>query len=154
MHHSIRMESLERRSNLRERLQISFDKFRARIDRHAMAFGKIVEDGDCVSLIEKQLGANAADVAGAADDENLHRASCGAPPRRVKTNKCGRGLCSPTSASGFLLEHRDHPPDQLIFSARVENFETLLLRAPLDNVDVDMAHAPLPHGDAAGFVKV
>src|SRR5947208_13912475 len=100
MHHSIRMGPFERSSNLRERLQFAFDKFRARIDRRAMAFGKIVEDSDRVSLIEKQLGANAADVAGAADDENLHRASCGAPPRRVKANKCRRGLCAPISTSG------------------------------------------------------
>src|SRR5947207_14879425 len=52
-----------------------------------MPFGKIVEDADRVSFIEEQFGADAADVTCAPDDENFHRASCGALPRRVKANR-------------------------------------------------------------------
>src|SRR2546423_8500263 len=48
-----------------------------------MALGKIIEDGDGVPGIEQQLGADAPDVARAADDENLHRASCRAVARDV-----------------------------------------------------------------------
>jgi len=70
-------------------LQIAFDEFRPRIDRCPMAFAQIVERGDSVPVVEQNLGANAADVARSADDQNLHRASCGALPRRVKANCAG-----------------------------------------------------------------
>jgi hypothetical protein len=40
-----------------------------------------------VAFVEQELGANAADVACAADDKDFHRASCGASPRRVKANR-------------------------------------------------------------------
>ena len=33
---------------------------------------QIIEDGDLVALIEQQFSANAADVSGAADDQNFH----------------------------------------------------------------------------------
>src|SRR4051812_21112536 len=112
-----------------------------------MSFGKIVEHRDRVPFIEKNLRANTADVAGPADDENLHRARWGALPRRVKANNVRQ-----PAGSGLLLEPCDHPPDQAIFSARVEDLEALLFRAPFNNVDVDMPHAPLPHRASACFV--
>ena len=55
--------------------QIAFDKNSARIDRGAMPFGQVIEDRDLVAFVEKQLGADAADVTGAADDKNLHAAT-------------------------------------------------------------------------------
>src|SRR5437762_5074320 len=56
--------------------------------------------------------------------------------------------------SGFLLESRDHPPDEPILSARFEHFEALLFRAPLDDVDIDMAHAPLPHRGTSCLIEI
>src|SRR5436190_23284231 len=111
-----------------------------------MTFGKIIEDRDGVSFIEEQLGANAADVPGAADHENFHRASCRAVARDVKANK--------RSASGLLLEPGDHPPDEAIFFSRIENLEALLFRTPLNHVDIDVAHPPLPHRGPARLVKI
>ena len=52
-------------------------KRRPLIDREAMAFGQVVEDGDLVAFIEQQLDADAADVARPADDEDFH-------PRKVR----------------------------------------------------------------------
>src|SRR5437870_2854276 len=38
-----------------------------------MSFGQVVEDADLMAFINQHLGANTADVAGGADDENFHR---------------------------------------------------------------------------------
>src|SRR4051812_20631789 len=141
MHDGFRLEGSEGGSNLLEVAELALEEFRAGIDRGAMAFGKIVENGNVMPFIEKQLRANAADVAGAADDENLHRGSCRAVARDVKARN---------ENSGFLFEARDHAADELIISARIQHLEALLFRAPLDDVDIDMAHAPLPHRGAAG----
>ena len=70
-----------------------------------MAFGQVVEYADGVAFIEQQFRADAADVAGSADDQNFHRASCGAPARRVKTNRAA-------SASTLVcFEAGDHAPN-------------------------------------------
>jgi hypothetical protein len=39
-----------------------------------MSFSQVIENRDLVSFIEKQLGADAANVTGAADDEDFHAA--------------------------------------------------------------------------------
>src|SRR6266487_6548827 len=52
--------------------QITFNESGARIDRAAMAFGEIIKDDDLMLFIEKQLGANAADITSAPDNENFH----------------------------------------------------------------------------------
>ena len=38
--------------------------------------------------------------------------------------------------------------------ARAEDLETFLFRAPLQNIDVDIAHAPAFHLQPARFVKI
>jgi hypothetical protein len=40
-----------------------------------MSFAQVIENGDLVLLIEQHLRANAADITGAADNENFHRGS-------------------------------------------------------------------------------
>jgi hypothetical protein len=69
-----------------------------------MPFGKIVEDGNVVALVEEEFGANAPDVARSANDENLHRASCGALVRRVKANKSS---VIPSEVEGSRYTSRD-----------------------------------------------
>ena len=72
MHHGIGSDFFEGRGDLLRLLQVAENEARAGIDRFAVPFGEVVEHGDFVSLIEHLLHANAADVAGAAGDENLH----------------------------------------------------------------------------------
>ena len=52
--------------------QVALDERGARIERQAMALGQVVEDGDLMAGVDQLLGANAADVARAARDENMH----------------------------------------------------------------------------------
>jgi hypothetical protein len=52
--------------------QIAFKKFSARINGAAMSLAQIVENGDLMPFIEKQLCANAADITGTANNEDLH----------------------------------------------------------------------------------
>ena len=101
-----------------------------------MAFAQVVEDADGMALIEQQFGADAADVACSADNENFHRGSCGAPARRVKTNRAGSSL------TFVCFDAGDHAPNESVLPAGRQNFETLLLRSPLDNIDIDMSDAP------------
>src|SRR4051812_13205030 len=93
MHDGVGLKLFERGTNGCERIQIAFDKLGASIDRGSMAFGKVIEDGHRVSLIKEQLGAHAADVAGAANDQNLHRESCRAAARDVNYS---RGRITPS----------------------------------------------------------
>src|SRR4029077_12833612 len=53
--------------------QIALDKFCPWINRVAMSLTQVIKNGDVVLLIEQHLRANAADVTGAADNENFHR---------------------------------------------------------------------------------
>lgn len=41
-----------------------------------------------------------------------------------------------------------------MFATRAEDLQALLLRAPVQNVDIDMAHAPLAHLQPCWFVKI
>jgi hypothetical protein len=84
MHDGVRLELCERGLNLIELLEVPFEELSSRIDRGAVAFGQIVENADRVPLIEQQLGADAPNVASSADDQNLHRASCGGATPDVK----------------------------------------------------------------------
>src|SRR5207245_2739236 len=67
------------RSLLRQRfldrlsiLQIAFDKFGAGIDCAAVPFSQVIENRDAVAFIKQLLGANAANIAGASGNEDLH----------------------------------------------------------------------------------
>jgi hypothetical protein len=134
MHDGFRLERSECGLNFIDGAQIALDKFRARIDGTPMSFRKIIEDGNGVAFIEEQFGANAADVSCSADDKNFHRASCGAPVRRVKANRAGRSqlqlgneTAHAASASGPLFKAGNHSPNEAMLFSRPENFEALLL---------------------------
>jgi hypothetical protein len=53
-------------------LKVAEDERHAGIDCLAMPFGKVVEHGHFMALVEHLLHADAADIAGPAGDENLH----------------------------------------------------------------------------------
>src|ERR1700686_1600386 len=123
--------------------QISLDKCGAGIDGATMPFGKVVEGANFVAFVEQEFGANASDVTRSANDENLHRGSCRVRRRAVKTKRVFSSL------TFVRFQRGDHPPDETIFLSRREDLETLLFRSPFQNIDVDVAHAPLPHGAPA-----
>jgi hypothetical protein len=72
MHDRVWARAGKRELNLLAVSQIALDESRARIHSVAMAFAKIIEDGSLMAFIEKQFGANAPDITGAANDENFH----------------------------------------------------------------------------------
>jgi hypothetical protein len=72
MHYGVRPSARKRRLDLFPVSQISLDEFRARVHCASMAFAKIIEDCGFMAFIEKQFGANAPDITGAANDENFH----------------------------------------------------------------------------------
>src|SRR6266487_1358914 len=72
MHDSVGFRLSDRRSYFRRIAQIALKKFGALIDGAAMSFAEIIENGDRMLFVEKQLRANAADVSGAANNENFH----------------------------------------------------------------------------------
>jgi hypothetical protein len=79
MHYCIGARAGKRSLNLRAISQVAPDEIRPGIDRAAMAFNQIIEDCNFVAFIQQKLGANAPDVARAANNENFHApGKCGA----------------------------------------------------------------------------
>jgi hypothetical protein len=74
MHYGIGLRAGKGRLNLFAVRQIALNESRARIHCATMAFSEIIEDSHFVAFIEEQFGANAADITGAANDEDLHPA--------------------------------------------------------------------------------
>jgi len=136
MHDRLRFERREGRLNPIAVRQVPFDKLRPGINRASVSLRQVVEYSDGVALVEQQFGADAADVACSADNENFHRGSCGAPARRVKVNR------APGWLTFVLFDPGDHAPNKPILPAGRQHFETLLLRTPFYNIDVDTADAP------------
>ena len=149
MHDRFRLECREGRLNPVAIGQIAFDKLRPGINCATVSLGQVVEYADGMALVEQQFGADAADVACSADNENFHRGSCGAPARCVKTNRR-----ADRSLTLVCLDPRDHAPDEPILPAGRQDLETLLLRSPFQNIDVDPPDPPRAHGPAAGLVEV
>ena len=54
----------------------------------------------------------------------------------------------------FLLESRHHLLHATMFAARCEHFQTLFLRSPLQDVDIDVADAPAFHFQPARLVQI
>ena len=128
--------------------QIALEKSRARIDRAPMPFAQIIEDDDFVAFIEQKLGADAADVARAADDENFHARENAADASECQKDRsaCGARL--------LFCRARQSCADRCDCCARGAELADSLLRTPFQNIDVDMAHPPFSHGEAIGLVKI
>ena len=150
MHYGVWTDARKRRVDLFSVSQVALDEFRARVHGASMAFAKIIEDCGFMALIEKQFGANAPDITGAANDENFHApGKCGAIHARSKRSARSNlrdGL------SLFLLKGRDHLPDttMLARSAAPSN----CTRTPLQDIDIDVAHTPAFHVETARLVEI
>jgi len=132
MHDRVGARPRERGLDFLSIAQIAFKKFSPRINGAAMAFAEIIKDADLMALIEKQLGANAADVTSAADNENFHsRESREARPLINSANGRLRGnlrRIGNLRGGGLLfLQPGDHPPDVAMLGARAEDFQALFV---------------------------
>jgi hypothetical protein len=77
MHHGIRPMSGESSFDLLAIGKFAFDKMRSRINGAPMAFTEVVENSNFMPLIQQELGADAPDVARAANDKDFHwRGKC------------------------------------------------------------------------------
>src|SRR4029077_19952960 len=72
MHYGVRTSARKSRLDLFPVSQIALDEFRARVHGASMALAKIIEDRSLMAFVEKYFRANAADITGAANDENFH----------------------------------------------------------------------------------
>src|SRR5262245_41360706 len=77
MHHCIRTVSGKSTLDLLPICEFSFNEIRPRMDGGPMAFTQVVENGNLMSLIQQEFGANAPDIARAANDKDFHwRGKC------------------------------------------------------------------------------
>src|SRR5580765_1370624 len=94
MHHGVRAMSGKGSLDLLAIRKFAFNEMRPRINGAPMAFTKIVENGDFMPLIQQELGANAPDVARAANHEDFHwREKCsviGAKSKATRRVRAGR----------------------------------------------------------------
>src|SRR5947208_12008484 len=153
MHYCVRARAGKRSLNLFAIGQIAFDELRSRIHCAAMAFAEIIEDRTVMAFIQKQFCANAPDITSAANNENFHAlGKCGVP--RFKSKRPEKSSLLRDSFPSFFLKIGDHLPHAMVFAARREHLQALFLRSPLQNIDIDVAHTPTMHVEAARLVKV
>ena len=72
MHHGVRPMSGKDSLDLLAIRKFAFNEMRSGINCAPMAFTQVVENGNFVPLIQQELGANAPDIARAANDKNFH----------------------------------------------------------------------------------
>ena len=72
MHHRVRAMSGKGSLDLLAIRKFALNEMRPGINGASMAFAKVIENSDFMPLIEQQLGANAPDVARAANDKDFH----------------------------------------------------------------------------------
>jgi hypothetical protein len=88
MHHGIRPMSGKGSLYLLAIRKFAFNEIGAGINGIAMAFTQIIENGNLVPLIQQKLGANAPDVARAANDKDFHwREKCNVISGKSKTTR-------------------------------------------------------------------
>jgi hypothetical protein len=118
-----------------------------------MPFTQVVEHDNFVALIQQKLGANAANVARPANNEDSHRrGKCCAT--RVKSKRSAGGRRLRDGFASLFLKGCDHLPRAMVFTARGKYFQTLFVRPPLQDVYVHVADAPAFHVEPARLVKV
>jgi hypothetical protein len=72
MHHCIRTVSGKSTLDLLPICEFSFNEIRPRINCAPVAFTQVVENGNLMSLIQQEFGANAPDIARTANDKDFH----------------------------------------------------------------------------------
>jgi hypothetical protein len=77
MHHGIRPMSRKGSLDLLAIRKFAFNEMRSGINGAPMAFTQVVENGNFMPFIQQELGANASDIACAANDKDFHwRGKC------------------------------------------------------------------------------
>jgi hypothetical protein len=77
MHYGVRAMSGKGGLDLLAIRKLAFNEMRSGINSAPMAFTQVVENGNFMPLIQQQLGANAPDIACAANDKDFHwRGKC------------------------------------------------------------------------------
>jgi hypothetical protein len=77
MHYGIRPMSGKGSLDLLAIRKFAFNEMRSGINGAPMAFTQVVENGNFMPLIQQELGANAPDIARAANDKDFHwRGKC------------------------------------------------------------------------------
>jgi hypothetical protein len=77
MHHGVGPMTGKGSLDLLAIRKFAFDKIRSGINSSWMAFTQVVENGNFMPLIQQELGANAPDIARAANDKDFHwRGKC------------------------------------------------------------------------------
>jgi len=72
MHHGVRPMSGKGSLDLLAIRKFAFNEMRSGINGAPMAFTQVVENGNFMPLIQQELGANAPDIARAANDKDFH----------------------------------------------------------------------------------
>src|SRR5438046_10337292 len=72
MHHGIRPMSGKGSLDLTAIRKLAFNEMRSGINGAPMAFTQVVENGNFMPLIQQEFGANASDIARAANDKDFH----------------------------------------------------------------------------------
>ena len=90
-----------------------------------------------MAVVEQQFRADTADVTGTTDNEHIHSRRK-LRPSDAKSKWTGRRL--------FLaIQGENHAPHCMVLCPRCQHLETPLIGTPLQNIDVDATHTPLPH---------
>src|SRR5258708_8413628 len=72
MHQGVRPRSGKGSLNLLAIRKLAFNEMRSGINGAPMAFTQVVKNGNFMPLIQQELGANAPDIARAANDKDFH----------------------------------------------------------------------------------
>jgi len=88
MHHSVRPMSGKGSLDLLAIRKFAFNEMRSGINGAPMAFTQVVENGNFMRLIQQELGANAPDIARAANDKDFHwREKCSVISSKSKVTR-------------------------------------------------------------------
>src|SRR5215208_2615772 len=93
MHYGVRAISGKRSVSLLPICKIAFNEIRPGINGASMAFTQVVENGNFMRFIQQELGANAPDVACAANHKDFHwREKCSLIGTKSKATHQGSAL--------------------------------------------------------------
>ena len=88
MHHGVRPMSGKGSLDLLAIRKFAFNEMRSGINGAPMALTQVVENGNFVPLIQQELGANAPDIARAANDKDFHwREKCSVISSKSKVTR-------------------------------------------------------------------
>src|SRR5881394_1286787 len=88
MHYGVRPMSGKGSLDLLAIRKFAFNEMRSGINGAPMAFTQVVENGNFMPLIQQEFGANASDIARAANDKDFHwREKCSVISGKSKTTR-------------------------------------------------------------------